>query len=78
MKSDTQPEEAPAPLATDPKRFRRLKANEIVNVGDFVSDGKEGFERWEGPGGFRSDAFLKPIFRQDRKISPATSGIPQS
>jgi len=50
-----------------PKRFRRLKWNELVTQGDFVSDGHRGFELWEGPTGFRADAFVKPIYRPDRR-----------
>jgi hypothetical protein len=48
-----------------PKRVRRLKANELVSRGDLVDDGHRGLELWVGPGGFRADAFLKPIYRQD-------------
>lgn len=44
--------------------FRRLKANELVSQGDFVADGRCGFEPWEGPGGFRADSFVKPIYRK--------------
>jgi hypothetical protein len=47
-----------------PKYLRRLKWNERVSRGDFVMDEHQGFEPWEGPGGFRADAFVKPIFRK--------------
>ena len=30
------------------ERFRRLKGNELVTRGDFVEDGNQGFEPWEG------------------------------
>jgi hypothetical protein len=53
--------------AGEPKRFRRLKWNELVTQGDFVSDGHHGFQPWEGPTGFRADAFVKPIYRRDRR-----------
>jgi hypothetical protein len=53
------------------KYFRRLKWDELVVSGDFIVNEKRGFEPWEGPSGFRADAFLKPIYR--RKKRPARS-----
>ena len=50
--------------AVIPKNFRRLKSHEIVSLGDFVADEQGGFELWEGPGGFRADAFVKAIYRR--------------
>lgn len=47
-----------------PKDFRRLHSNEVVGRGDFVLDEHHGFEPWEGPGGFRANAFVKPIYRR--------------
>jgi hypothetical protein len=47
-----------------PKRFRRLKAHELVSQGDYVANEHQGFELWEGPGGFRADAFVKAMYRQ--------------
>jgi len=47
-----------------PGRFRRLKWDELVTRGDFVGDELHGFELWEGPTGFRADAFVKPIYRR--------------
>jgi len=55
-----------------PKRFRRLKWNELVNRGDFVTNERRGFEPWEGPSGFRADAFVKPIYRRDESQSSTT------
>ena len=49
-----------------PQRFRRLKRNELVSVGDFVVDGHRRFEPWEGPSGFQARAFLRPIYRKTR------------
>jgi len=46
------------------QRLRRLQWNELVRRGDFVEDGREGFEPWVGPSGFRADAFVKQIYRQ--------------
>jgi hypothetical protein len=46
------------------ERLRPLKLDELVRPGDFVDNGSNGFEPWEGPGGFRADAFVKQIYRQ--------------
>jgi hypothetical protein len=54
-----------------PKGFRRLKADELVKTGDFVADGRVGFTLWEGPAGFRSDSFVKPIYRRDQSAPVA-------
>lgn len=51
--------------AAGPGVFRRLKWNELVSQGDFVANGRQGFELWEGPGGFRAHSFVKPIYRRD-------------
>jgi hypothetical protein len=53
------------------KHFRRLKWDEIVVPGDFIVNDQRGFEPWEGPSGFRADAFLKPIYR--RRVRPTRS-----
>ena len=53
-----------AASADGAKHFRRLKADELVSHGDFVADGRRGFEPWEGPGGFRADSFVKAIYRK--------------
>ena len=52
------------PSTVGPECLRRLKWNELVRRGDFVEDGRGGFEPWEGPSGFRADAFLKLIYRR--------------
>jgi hypothetical protein len=52
------------------KRFRLLECSELVRLGDFVADGHGGFELWEGLSGFRADAFVKPIYRQNKSRSP--------
>lgn len=54
--------EVAAPNTT--KHFRRLKPDELVSHGDYVADGRSGFALWEGPGGFRADSFVKPIYRK--------------
>jgi hypothetical protein len=59
------------PVAAVSQHLRPLKWNEMVRRGDFVEDGKQGFEPWVGPGGFRADAFVKQIYRQ---LSRRTAG----
>jgi hypothetical protein len=44
--------------------LRRLKSSELVSHGDFVGNALQGFELWEGPNGFRADAFVQPIYRR--------------
>lgn len=71
-----QTDESGAPAkAGIPKRFRRLKWNELVSHGDFVADEQRGFEPWEGPSGFRADSFMKPIYRQDESRSTASKKL---
>jgi len=53
------------------KHFRRLKWDELVVSGDFITNEKQEFEPWEGPSGFRADAFVKAIYRLKRR--PARS-----
>ncbi|MDD5141676.1 MAG: hypothetical protein PHY43_15615 [Verrucomicrobiales bacterium] len=54
----------PTASVAAPKRLRRLKWNELVRAGDFVEDGRKGFEPLDGPTGFRADAFIKVIYRK--------------
>jgi hypothetical protein len=76
MKTTPPASEPDAPSNTEaPKRFRRLQANELVRRGDFVADGRQAFELWEGLTGFRADAFVKAIYRMDEKGSFATSEL---
>jgi hypothetical protein len=67
-------ETAPTIVAVPPKSLRRLKWNELVRRGDFVEDGRQGFEPWIGPAGFRADAFIKTIYR---RLQPARAMKPQ-
>ncbi len=48
-------------------RLRPLKWDELVRPGDFVDDGRKGFEPWVGPSGFRADAFVKKIYRRQER-----------
>lgn len=59
-------------VAVAPPRLRRLKQSEVVRRGDWVEGGRQGFEPWEGPAGFRAGAFIKPIFRN--RDLPAAGG----
>ncbi len=54
----------PSAAAIAAEGLRPLKWNEMVRRGDFVADGLQGFEPWEGPSGFRADAFVKTIYRR--------------
>jgi hypothetical protein len=49
------------------KHFRRLKWDELVVSGDFITNEQQEFEPWEGPSGFRADAFVKPIYRRKKR-----------
>ena len=51
--------------ASAPECFRRLKWNEVVLSGDFISDKRLGLQPWEGPGGFRDGSFARPIYRRE-------------
>jgi hypothetical protein len=51
------------------EHFRPLKWNEQVRRGDFVEDGKQGFELWSGLVGFRADTFVKTIYRRKKASS---------
>jgi len=61
-------EAEPAVLPVSLEQLRRLRQNERVQRGDFVMDGCDRFERWEGPGGFRADTFEKQIYRLLRPL----------
>ncbi len=78
MKTNTAPRpgiEAAVTVAA-PKHFRALQWNEVVRRGDFIAAGQAGFALWEGPIGFRADAYVKDIYRQD--AGPlARTGKPQ-
>ena len=67
--ADPVAEPAAAPLAGGSGKFRRLKWDEQVRRGDFVEDGKQGFEPWDGMVGFRADTFVKTIYRR-KKVAP--------
>lgn len=62
----------PSAIAAVPQRLRRLKWNELVRQGDFVKNGRQGFELWAGPAGFRADAFIKVIYR--KLATPTATG----
>jgi len=71
MSTEFETEADEAVVAASPESLaaaglRRLEWNELVRKGDFVVDGHDGFEPWEGPSGFRADAFVKQIYRRSR------------
>ncbi|HEV2694196.1 MAG TPA: hypothetical protein VG347_14975 [Verrucomicrobiae bacterium] len=63
MNSKSEPSAVIPPV----ENLRLLKWNELVRRGDYVEDGKLGFEPWLGPTGFHADSFIKAIYR---KYSP--------
>ena len=65
-------EAEPSSSATGLGNFRRLAWNELVKRGDYVEDGKSGFEPWVGPTGFHADSFIKVIYR---KYSPRSKAV---
>ena len=54
--------------AVTPSRMRLLKAHELVSRGDYIATQHQGFELWDGPGGFRADSFIHPIYRGPKPI----------
>ncbi|MCD6050423.1 MAG: hypothetical protein K0Q55_1826 [Verrucomicrobia bacterium] len=69
MKSDIETEADGAETGASPESLaaagmRKLAWNELVRKGDFVADGYEGFMPWDGPSGFRADAFVKSTYRR--------------
>ena len=68
---DSITEPAADSKAKGPENFRRLRWNEQVRRGDFVEDGKQGFELWAGMVGFQADTFVKAIYRRQKKSAPA-------
>jgi hypothetical protein len=52
-------------------RFRRVRYDELVNPGDYIKDGEDRYEPWEGPRGFRAASFCKPVYRPEWKTDLA-------
>jgi hypothetical protein len=48
-------------------RFRRVRSNEIVIPGDYIREGENCYEPWDGPRGFRAASFCKPVYRPEWK-----------
>ena len=46
-------------------RFRRVKSNEIVIPGDYIREGENCYEPWDGPRGFRAASFCKAVYRPE-------------
>jgi hypothetical protein len=66
---DSNAQSSAPPKVEGPEHFRPLKWNEQVRRGDFVKDGKQGFELWSGLVGFRADTFIKTIYRRKKTSS---------
>ena len=66
----------PSAAALTAEGLRPLKWNERVRLGDFVADGHRGFEPWEGPSGFRADAFVKQIYRRNNRRIAESEKLP--
>jgi hypothetical protein len=77
IQNDTLIIKAATVKAALPQQFRLLKWNELVSRGDFIEDGHQGFELWEGPSGFRAGSFVKPTYRRQHH-RPAGIGKPES
>jgi hypothetical protein len=59
-------------LASWPEvQFRRVRSDELVIPGDYIKDGEERYEPWEGPRGFRAASFCKPVYRPEWKTHAA-------
>ena len=69
-------ENDPSAITPVPEALRPLKWNELVCRGDFVPDDHQGYELWEGPSGFRADAFVKQIYRRLRRPPVAAKKQP--
>jgi len=75
MDSDIETEPDSAAGVASPESLvaaglRQLAWNELVRKGDFVADGHDGFEPWDGPSGFRADAFVKRTYRRGALKTP--------
>ena len=66
----------PATVHVVREKLRPLEWNELPRRGDFVEDGRKGFEPWTGPTGFRADTFVKQIFRRFKPKPSAVAAEP--
>jgi len=76
---ETEPDDtvvAATPESLAAASLRRLEWNELVRKGDFVADGHDGFAPWDGPSGFRADAFVKPTYRRSQKKPTTATRVP--
>jgi hypothetical protein len=60
------------PVPVMREQLRLLKWNELVRPGDFVAAGRRKFALWDGPKGFRADAFVAQIYRRLARAPAAT------
>ena len=59
----TSRSEQSLPVADIPQHLRRLRWDEVVGRGDFVANDRREFDRWDGPTGFRADAYVRRFYR---------------
>ena len=52
-------------------RFRRVRFNELVIPGDYIKDGEDCYQPWDGPRGFRAASFCKRVYRAEWKTHAA-------
>ena len=52
-------------------RFRRVRFDELVIPGDYIKEGENCYEPWDGPRGFRAASFCKAVYRPEWKTHPA-------
>ena len=64
-----RPADWPAQLAAlaGPVQFRRLKSKELVLPGDYVKEGEDSYQLWNGPRGFQAASFHKEVYRPQPK-----------
>jgi hypothetical protein len=56
-------------------RFRRVRFDELVIPGDYIKEGENCYEPWEGPRGFRAASFCKPVYRPERTSQLTAGGV---
>jgi hypothetical protein len=62
----TPPSELPTALDGS-TQFRRLKSKELVLPGDYVKEGENSYQLWNGPRGFQAASFHKEVYRPQPK-----------
>lgn len=63
LKENLVPTAVPAPRGKEERSFRQLRWDEVVRYGDYVEIEGQGFQEWNGPGGFRAASFVSEVYR---------------